>query len=100
MAGWQVVALEPYGGAWLNSWLDRDLGLSGRISMRDGKSSSGLADRLVRFDEPLLRVPQLAIHLAEDRKTLTLDLSGTLTPYGALGSGLGHCSLMWQTGPG
>ncbi|MCB0931720.1 MAG: M18 family aminopeptidase [Mycobacterium sp.] len=73
VAGWQVVALEPYGGAWLNSWLDRDLGLSGRISMRDGKSSSGLADRLVRFDEPLLRVPQLAIHLAEDRKTLTLD---------------------------
>lgn len=73
VAGWQVVALEPYGGAWLNSWLDRDLGLSGRISVRDSKSFSGLADRLVRFDEPLLRVPQLAIHLAEDRKTLTLD---------------------------
>ena len=26
VAGWRVVALEPYGGAWLNSWLDRDLG--------------------------------------------------------------------------
>ncbi|MGA7133698.1 MAG: M18 family aminopeptidase, partial [Mycobacterium sp.] len=36
IAGWQVVALEPYGGAWLNSWLDRDLGLSGRLSVRDG----------------------------------------------------------------
>jgi len=23
LAGWQVVALQPYGGAWLNSWLDR-----------------------------------------------------------------------------
>jgi aspartyl aminopeptidase len=70
IAGWQVVALEPYGGAWLNSWLDRDLGLSGRLSVRDG---AGIAHRLVRIDDPILRVPQLAIHLAEDRKSLTLD---------------------------
>ncbi|HEY2450445.1 MAG TPA: M18 family aminopeptidase, partial [Mycobacterium sp.] len=27
----------------------------------------------VRIDDPILRVPQLAIHLAEDRKSLTLD---------------------------
>src|SRR6185312_5885449 len=27
VSGWQVVALQPYGGAWLNSWLDRDLGI-------------------------------------------------------------------------
>ena len=30
VGGWRVVALEPYGGAWLNSWLDRDLGISGQ----------------------------------------------------------------------
>jgi len=65
-----VVALEPYGGALLNSWLDRDLGISGRLTVRDG---AGLTDRLVRLDDPILRVPQLAIHLTEDRKTLTLD---------------------------
>ena len=70
VAGWQVVALQPYGGAWLNSWLDRDLGVSGRLSVRDG---SDITHRLVRIDAPLLRVPQLAIHLAEDRKSLTLD---------------------------
>ncbi len=70
VAGWRVVALEPYGGAWLNSWLDRDLGISGRLALREG---TGLGHRLVRIDDPLLRVPQLAIHLAEDRKTLTLD---------------------------
>ncbi|MEM6108156.1 M18 family aminopeptidase [Mycobacterium sp. 050272] len=70
VAGWQVVALEPYGGAWLNSWLDRDLGISGRLSVRDG---SALDHRLVRIDDPILRVPQLAIHLAEDRKSVTLD---------------------------
>ncbi len=70
VAGWQVVALEPYGGVWLNSWLDRDLGISGRLSVRDG---ARLIHRLVRIDDPILRVPQLAIHLAEDRKSLTLD---------------------------
>ncbi|WP_459966822.1 M18 family aminopeptidase [Mycobacterium sp. MUNTM1] len=73
VAGWRVVALEPYGGAWLNSWLDRDLGVSGRLSVRADDEAGGIAHRLVRIDEPILRVPQLAIHLAEDRKSLTLD---------------------------
>jgi aspartyl aminopeptidase len=70
VAGWRVVALEPYGGAWLNSWLDRDLGISGRLSVREG---AGISHRLVRIDDPILRVPQLAIHLAEDRGSVTLD---------------------------
>ncbi|KQU39626.1 MULTISPECIES: M18 family aminopeptidase [unclassified Rhodococcus (in: high G+C Gram-positive bacteria)] len=70
VAGWQMVALEPYGGAWLNSWLDRDLGISGRLGVRDGGS---VRDVLVRVDRPILRVPQLAIHLSEDRKGVHLD---------------------------
>ena len=70
VSGWQVVALQPYGGAWLNSWLDRDLGISGRLSVRTG---GAIDHRLIRIDEPILRVPQLAIHLAEDRKAVSLD---------------------------
>lgn len=69
-AGWQLVGLEPYGGAWLNSWLDRDLGVSGRLSVRDGNAAS---QRLVRINEPILRVPQLAIHLSEDRRGVSPD---------------------------
>lgn len=69
-AGWQMVGLEPYGGAWLNSWLDRDLGISGRLSVRDGNS---VREQLIRVDRPILRVPQLAIHLSEDRKGVALD---------------------------
>ncbi|MYT74072.1 MULTISPECIES: M18 family aminopeptidase [unclassified Streptomyces] len=56
-AGWRQVAVEIYGGVPLNTWLDRDLGISGRLTLRDGTST------LVQIDEPLLRVPQLAIHL-------------------------------------
>ncbi|NLG45033.1 M18 family aminopeptidase [Gordonia sp. (in: high G+C Gram-positive bacteria)] len=69
-AGLATVALEPYGGAWLNSWLDRDLGLSGRLAYDD---QGRVAHMLVNIDEPILRVPQLAIHLSEDRKGVSLD---------------------------
>jgi aspartyl aminopeptidase len=84
VSGWQVVALQPYGGAWLNSWLDRDLGVSGRLSVR---TADGIEHRLVRIDEPVLRVPQLAIHLAEDRKSVSLDPQRHVNAVWGVGSG-------------
>ncbi|HEX2285344.1 MAG TPA: M18 family aminopeptidase, partial [Mycobacterium sp.] len=84
VSGWQVVALQPYGGAWLNSWLDRDLGISGRLSVREGDT---IDHRLVRIDDPILRVPQLAIHLAEDRKSLSLDPQRHINAVWGVGSG-------------
>lgn len=83
VAGWQVLALQPYGGAWLNSWLDRDLGISGRLSVRDG---SRIDHRLVRVDDPILRVPQLAIHLSEDRKGVSPDPQRHVNAVWGLGS--------------
>ncbi|MER7671842.1 M18 family aminopeptidase [Kitasatospora sp. NPDC096128] len=79
-AGWRQVAVEIYGGVPLNTWLDRDLGLSGRLALKDGSA------RLVQLDEPLLRVPQLAIHL--DRQVndgMKLDRQRHLTPIWGLG---------------
>ncbi|WP_200309373.1 M18 family aminopeptidase [Streptomyces adelaidensis] len=79
--GWRQIAVEIYGGPLLNSWLDRDLGIAGRLSLRDGTS------RLVNVDRPLLRVPQLAIHL--DRSVtsegLKLDKQRHLQPVWGLG---------------
>ncbi len=35
-AGWRQVGVDVYGGALLNSWLDRDLGVAGRIALAPG----------------------------------------------------------------
>ncbi|MEW2161735.1 M18 family aminopeptidase [Streptomyces sp. NPDC007084] len=79
--GWRQVAVEIYGGPLLNSWLDRDLGIAGRLSLRDGST------RLVNVDRPLLRVPQLAIHLDRSVSTdgLKLDKQRHLQPVWGLG---------------
>ncbi|MCD9622990.1 M18 family aminopeptidase [Rhabdothermincola salaria] len=85
-AGWRQLGVEVYGGVLLNSWLDRDLGLSGRVAVRSG-SDGGAEVRLVRDDRPLLRVPQLAIHL--DRGVndgLKLNPQTQMTPVWGTGS--------------
>ena len=79
--GWRQVAVEIYGGTLLNTWLDRDLGLAGRITLRDG------THRLVNADRALLRVPQLAVHLDRSVNTdgLKLDRQRHMQPIWGLG---------------
>jgi aspartyl aminopeptidase len=84
-AGWQMLGVEVYGGPLLNSWLDRDLGLSGRVAVRGG--DGGLEHRLVHVDEPVLRVPQLAIHLdREANEGLKLNAQQHLSPLWGVGT--------------
>jgi aspartyl aminopeptidase len=59
-AGYRTWGVEPYGGLLLSTWLDRDLGISGRVTVRRGGK---LKDELVRCDRPIARIPNLAIHL-------------------------------------
>ncbi len=54
------LGVEVYGGPILATFADRDLGLAGRVAVRDG---AGASLRLVSFGEPLLRLPNLAIHM-------------------------------------
>lgn len=59
--GYLQLGVEVYGGVLLNSWLDRDLGIAGRVTVRERDGSIGT--RLLKVDRPLFRVPQLAVHL-------------------------------------
>jgi aspartyl aminopeptidase len=83
-AGVRQLGVEVYGGPLFNSWLDRDLGLAGRVAVR---TADGPQVRLVRVHRPVLRVPQLAIHLDRDiRDTgLKLDPQQHLVPIWSLG---------------
>ena len=82
--GYLQVAVEVYGGALLNSWLDRDLGMSGRVMVR---GVGGPEERLLLVHRPLLRVPQLAIHLDREIRTegLRLNAQEHLSPIWGLG---------------
>jgi aspartyl aminopeptidase len=80
--GWRQVAVEVYGGALWNSWLDRDLGLAGRLALYDGSTV------LVNVARPLLRVPQLAIHLdrSVNSEGVRLDAQQHLLPIWGMGT--------------
>jgi aspartyl aminopeptidase len=79
---WLRLGVEVYGGPILATFADRDLSLAGRVALRAPDAPLGVQSRLVRFAAPLLRIPNLAIHL--NRKVnedgLKLDRQSALPP--------------------
>lgn len=58
-SGIQMLHPEVYGGALLNTWFDRDLGIAGIVAFqRNGR----IEEKTVRLNM-LCRIPELAIHL-------------------------------------
>jgi aspartyl aminopeptidase len=55
------LGVEIYGGPILATFTDRDLSLAGRISYVDDRER--IVHKLVQFERPLLRLPNLAIHM-------------------------------------
>jgi aspartyl aminopeptidase len=54
------LGVETYGGPILATFADRDLSIAGRICLR---TAQGISSQLIRFDHPLVRLPNLAIHM-------------------------------------
>ncbi len=55
------LGVEIYGGPILATFTDRDLSIAGRISYKTEEGR--IASKLVKFDQALLRLPNLAIHM-------------------------------------
>lgn len=53
--------VEIYGGPILATFTDRDLSLAGRICYKNTQGQ--ITSQLIKFDKPLLRLPNLAIHM-------------------------------------
>ncbi|MEA2751430.1 MAG: aspartyl aminopeptidase [Myxococcales bacterium] len=96
--GYAQLGVEVYGGVLLNSWLDRDLSLAGRVFVsakdesakdaNEARDGAKVESRLVRFTKPMLRVAQLAIHLDRDvnDKGVVLNKQDHLAPIFGLES--------------
>lgn len=66
------LGVEVYGGPILATFTDRDLSLAGRVVM---STAAGPQTRLLRFDRPLVRLPNLAIHMNREVNEQGLKLN-------------------------
>ena len=94
LLGWRQLGVEVYGGPLLNSWLDRDLGVAGALTLRSGEQV------LVDVRRPVARIPQLAIHLDRDvsDKGLVLDRQAHLSPVWGTGDPSPGAFAAWIAG--
>ena len=73
-SGYAQVGVETYGGLLSYTWLDRDLGVSGRVALH-GDNIGEIETRLIDIRRPLFRIPSLAIHLNRDIRSEGLKLN-------------------------
>jgi aspartyl aminopeptidase len=65
-SGFLEVGVSPYGGGLWHTWFDRDLTVAGRVVLKR-KHATGdkgsYSHELVWIQQPIMRIPTLAIHL-------------------------------------
>ncbi len=78
------VNTETYGGVILNTWLDRPLSIAGRVSLKSNDIFKPII-RLLDIKEPVLTIPNLAIHVnREVNKGVELNKQTDMLPILAM----------------
>lgn len=85
--GYEQLNVEVYGGAILNTWLDRPLGAAGKVALR---SENVFEPRILYFQSgnPILTIPNLAIHMnREVNKGVELNRQKDMLPIVGISEG-------------
>lgn len=92
-----LLGVEIYGAPLLTSWLNRDLGIAGRVLYTDRQGH--IRESLVRLDQYPVIIPQLAIHLDREvnEKGLLLNKQDHFNALAALDSSLSNQSSFLET---
>ena len=61
-SGYVQLGVAPYAGALNGTWWDRDLGIGGRVVVKNGNK---IETRLVKLGWPIARIPTLAPHFGQ-----------------------------------
>lgn len=78
--GYAQINVEVYGGAILNTWLDRPLSIAGRIAVKS-KDVFHPDVRIYKSEKPVMTIPNLAIHMnREVNKGVELNKQTDLLP--------------------
>lgn len=74
--------VECYGGGLWHTWFDRDLSLAGRVILKPAEGSDAFRTQLVKIDRPVLRIPNLCIHLqsGSEREAFKVNKQEHLIP--------------------
>eukprot|EP00915_Cephaloidophora_sp_WS-2016_P010918 GHVH01016050.1.p1 GENE.GHVH01016050.1~~GHVH01016050.1.p1 ORF type:complete len:475 (-),score=53.49 GHVH01016050.1:2228-3625(-) len=92
--GFLQLGCELYGGGLWHTWFDRELGLAGKVVVREAGNTGDdhrLEERLVCINRPILLIPNLAIHLqsADERSAFKVGKETDLRPI------VGKCPPEW-----
>lgn len=84
-AGFVQLGVAPYAGGLNTTWFDRDLGIGGRVLVRNGKTGK-IETKLVKLGWPIARIPTLAPHFGAASSLSNVNKETQMVPIIGLDS--------------
>lgn len=78
-AGYVQLGVAPYAGGLNTTWFDRDLGIGGRVLVKDRKTGK-IETKLVKLGWPIARIPTLAPHFGAASSLASVNKETQMVP--------------------